>query len=320
LKLNAFAQSLVEYMTVIILIIVGMLIGQGVFERGFKGGIKQLTDSVEEAELEIIRQTPPGGVKLPECSCGAWNPTTCGHTPCLPTQMHFERTCTPSGCENSVSPPIPTFYCDFDENCCTDWELLPGGIANCGVNAPFTQTGCTACPCPGCPDDTGYSWRQCGNLSIEFGCADVHPLCYFRCDPLTLFLGETPCFPPPGPGPQPQSAFIGDHARLQNATTGYYLVSSAAACGSNNPSLCDPAVPPTPKCKSYCQPPMTPIGSGLGGSCACATGTTATLLPSPPGGTGCVCNDTTAGIQSCAGFPGYCRQGPGAAGRCTRMP
>lgn len=258
MKLHSRGQTLMEYAGIIILIILGMVIGKIVIDRGAKAGIKNLTQSVELSDQEIIRQAPSDpGINLPTCQCSAWSTGACGTGPCPPTSLYQYRSCAPLGCENSVNPHIITQKCTTDNNCCTDWQLLGPPALACGVNA-------TMAPGGSCPDDTGWSTRVCGNLPAEFSC-QPNPQCYFRCE--FLSSKALPCFLPPQSTPclPPACVFNGDNARLPSSMN-YHYMSNSAQC---NPVQCSPSNT-NACCRAYCRPNF--ILNQQGDDCECAPG------------------------------------------------
>src|SRR3989338_6198696 len=159
---NKHAQSLVEYLAIVTLITVGMIAGKQFFTGGFKGGIENLTGTVDDAFHDRLGQAPPDGSRPPSCNCGPVVKVCGGSTPdlslqCPGNEMLEYQICNPSGC-NNVAP-----RCFPDDSCCTLPQLEAG---TCGPNAPAPP----GVPGYGCDDGWGIGRWRCGSQPIRRAC------------------------------------------------------------------------------------------------------------------------------------------------------
>src|SRR6185436_8139852 len=129
---NKSGQSMMEYAGIVILIMLGMVIGKTVIDQGAKAGIKNLTESVEESDRELIQQGPTDpSVHLPDCDCSGWQFIQCGPIgPCAERESLMHRTCSGTNCGGYA-----TDTCQFNNSCCTAWQLVGPPNVACGVNA-----------------------------------------------------------------------------------------------------------------------------------------------------------------------------------------
>lgn len=300
-KLSSRGQSVIEYASIIILIMLGMLIGKIVIDRGAKAGIKNLTDSIEDSDLEILKQGGSGGYNLPDCDCTPWNALGCGPLGgCSAIELYETRTCDPLGCAAQYG--ILTERCTSSGSCCTQPLLVTGNPnTDCGVNAASYGNPPNGPGAGGCPDDAGWSTWQCGGEPLpppQFGCRydfQNPSTCWFRCGEAgpPLHPCATPCFPPPSASPciPPGCTFQGDHAGLTQDTA--WTLTTGSCAGAT-------------KCKATCTPGLIPSGS----NCVCGPNM------SPNGA--CICKCDVGYIfntPSCGN--GNCHQGSCAANRCA---
>ena len=224
---NKHAQSLVEYLAIVTLITVGMIAGKQFFTGGFKGGIENLTGTVDDAFHDRLGQAPPDGSRPPSCNCGPVVKVCGGSTPnlslqCPGNEMLEYQICNPSGC-NNVSP-----RCFPDDSCCTLPQLEAG---TCGPNAPAPP----GVPGWGCDDGYGIGRWRCGNQPIRRACqrfAGSPPGgCNFVCQNIQSF--STPC---------------------PDTTTRLYSNMNYALMNRCSDVRNPPPPPPPDKCKSVCQP------------------------------------------------------------------
>lgn len=220
MRFNTKAQSLVEYLAIFTLLAAGMIAGQQFVTGGVGGGIKNLTDTVDEAFHEPLSQAPVDpNINIPSCNCGPWvkdcgSTTPPGYNPplsCPGTEMLYYQICYPSGCNN-----VPA-YCQVDNTCCTD-KLETG---SCGPNSAGYPP---PVPAGGCPDGEGVFKKQCGNLPIIFYCGK-DPSCLFVCNKL----------------PKDSNHCVGTELRLPQSLD-YTLVPT-----------CSTPIPQPDKCKADCK-------------------------------------------------------------------
>ncbi len=150
-----------------------MIIGKAVLDRGTKAGIKNLTDSVETSDLEILKQAD-SDIDL-TCDCGNWVNGPCGGSAngalfppgcdCAPTEMLRTKTCTPTGCSQPACQCVPA------AQCCTLWTLEGTPADSCGVNAQLNPHA----------EEAGVAPQPPGNYHHQFGCVDGQGLCSRQC-------------------------------------------------------------------------------------------------------------------------------------------
>ncbi len=208
MSLSPKAQSTIEYMTIITLVIVGILIMSPYVIRSINSYFKTGDDAVEDSFLEEIDQAPPTGVTLPGCDCPQWNLADprvtrgCGGgSPCARREEHWKRDCTPIGCQVDLirfGINLPMFECrpntapfrpPPDDWCCEDWAVYmncqggprdpdgPGPLLGkcCGVNAVDAPGG-------RCPDGQVERRRFCGEANFpQYGGCIADPDCIFQC-------------------------------------------------------------------------------------------------------------------------------------------
>lgn len=185
LKLPPKAQASIEYMTIAVLVVTGIVLMGPYVLRSINAHFKSMDDQVQDSFQEEMAQAPDEDFNLDGCSCSEWQQGTCGTNGCDRFATHYYKTCGPSlGCETQFPEVGPISECRPDVSCCTPWEntgCVP--ISECpnpvaGTSGALLQTRTCA---PGNTDVT----EQCAALaSCNFICSGRLPanteLC---CDP-----------------------------------------------------------------------------------------------------------------------------------------
>ncbi len=288
-------QSLIEYVSIVTLIMVGMIIGKAVLDRGTKAGIKNLTDSVEYSDLEILKQAD-SDIDI-TCNCQPWQDAGCGGTAsgalfppgcsCLQTEMLRTKVCTPAGCSQPACECVPA------AQCCLPWVLNGTAGNSCGVNAQLNPNAadagvdCQTPPAPscphhsaGCPDNQGLCVEVCGTQSNyackgSGACPDT-VACQFTCTG-NLSNADKCANPPIGNN---------DDKRLR-ATLPYNLGNDSSVCVVPPPGPC-PFLPAGQGqcCRAYCEAGFQVYGSYPNEHCDCASGLTWNAAQQA-----CICTD-----------------------------
>ena len=175
------AQSMIEYVSVATLVMIGILVMGPYVTRSINALFKNIEDDLDDAFKEEMAQGDPS-VNVPDCYCTDLIDVMCGGGPCDPRQMYLKRDCFPAGCELF----LPGGYedCEYRDYCCTNWAET----GNCGV---------TAINAGGCPDGEMEYRNECGGdaggpATINFVCQNIcqgqvgcpappHPSCIFYC-------------------------------------------------------------------------------------------------------------------------------------------
>ncbi len=176
------AQSMIEYVTVATLVMIGILVMGPYVTRSINAFFKNIEDDVDDAFKEEMTQGDPS-VELPDCYCTNLVDQACGGGGCNSRQMWLRRDCYPLGCEIAYQAANPGWIyedCEYRDYCCTNWAET--GL--CGVNATV----------PGaCPNGEMEYEHYCGAANTrtvvcqstcqgQVGCpAPPHPLCIFFC-------------------------------------------------------------------------------------------------------------------------------------------
>ncbi len=173
------AQHSVEYMTVIILIMAGIIIGGPYVIRSWNAQMKGWDDSVTDSLQDTIEEAPSFPVQ--GCDSEPWKNTACkgiwtnqcsgAVISCGELEMLSYQPYNPGGCECEMYPVPLTIKCTADPSCCTSWSpALPNPATECGVNAT-----------PPCPDGQARQTRSCGANAPESACnGDL--ACMFACN------------------------------------------------------------------------------------------------------------------------------------------
>jgi hypothetical protein len=192
MRLPAKAQASIEYMTIVVLVVAGIVIMGPYVIRSINAHFHSLDDQIQDSYQEEIRQSPNSDFNLPDCDCGGWEPQGCGPEvsgdQCGMFERYDRKRCVPAGCEREArfSARIgPVDRCEEDDTCCTPWvndECGPSGTDNSGnpcvdlvSSRPLmSQTRL-------CADDT-LPTRQCV----------VHADCAYECTTTNLPGGALP--------------------------------------------------------------------------------------------------------------------------------
>ena len=243
------AQSVIEYVIITTLVMVGILIAGPYAVRAINAYFHHANDQVEDSFREEITQAPETGFDFDACSCSELEPQECGDgINCEVTERVWQRTCTPLGCEISlrglglgyIADTMQT--CEDDPTCCTPWELHDPLI--CGVNAaPYV-------PPDGCDDGHALEIHYCGSLGIpQYKCTDhQEPQCVFTCSSGL------------GPGAEGWCDPDGYYQNLWDNIPTHYV---------NNGLCADPGTPES-KCLGECLSSFIASSDGL--ACECPPG------------------------------------------------
>ncbi len=193
MRFSRKGQSVVEYVTIAILIMAGIVIGGPFLLNSFRAHFKMYDDSVQDSFSENIRQDPtaPAGA----CSCEAWSPRGCGEGGCSAYQRFYIRSCSGGlGCS--------TNKCENEDNCCTapmpdrcgQVPIVSGDIddqcpSRGGVSAQFAGYTGTCVKAGVDSNDCAIGERlykvTCGsaglNPRIINMCHEEHPVCDATC-------------------------------------------------------------------------------------------------------------------------------------------
>ncbi len=204
------AQTTLEYLTIITLVTVGILVMSPYVIRSINAYFKTGDDAVEDSFSEEFKQAPQTGVTLPGCDCPEWDECVpnspgcritkgCGtSSPCGRREEHWQRVCTPTGCEVDLirfGINLPMFECRPNTTdagfqwCCEDWFFnmeCQGGLQDPdGAGGPLLGKCCSvnAIRAPGgrCPDGQVARKRFCGEANFpQYDCLQ-DPGCIFQC-------------------------------------------------------------------------------------------------------------------------------------------
>lgn len=148
-KLNKdTGQHAIEYMTVIILIMAGIIIGGPYVIRSWNAQMKSWDDSVTDSLQDPLAEAP--ALSIQGCDPDPWDTVACGNvsqadpctsTPisCGETEMLSSRLFDPVGCQCATIPPQATIECNANDCCCTT-PVSTGycGAQNTSLNLPRT--------------------------------------------------------------------------------------------------------------------------------------------------------------------------------------
>jgi hypothetical protein len=268
--MNKRGQSMIEYMFIAILIILGIVIMGPYVLRSVNAHFKLWDESVQESATENITQAPVNSVPdVPlNCKCtyvsgNCGGPGIGGAGACGANQREYDLNCGTSPQDCSGQPPST---CQFDTTCCTVYSAQ-----GCGT-VPIPPGGLPPGNSPPTPGNCYYGQRiyttQCSTLPIE---CETDPSCNPACMGVVT-QGATAC--PNGP---PANGV----PLNQNYGVTYVFADDQADCASIpgcTAALCSPAggtpstTPGGPNCTycnptQYCQYYKCPAGSYNSGYC-----------------------------------------------------
>ena len=186
--MNKNCQSIVEYMFIAILVILGVVIMGPYVLRSVNAHFKLWDESVQDSSTEVITQAPANGIPIINSDCTCTDVQIgCGGSAvtqqCGGNQMGYSHNCTPLLCDGA-----PASYCQTDPGCCTTWANI-----GCGTT-PIGQTP----PAGNC--NYGYEIQSqiCGNnpgvqCVINSAC---NPQCLGVISPGSLFCATNTVNPP----------------------------------------------------------------------------------------------------------------------------
>ncbi len=278
------AQSMIEYVTVATLVMIGILVMGPYVTRSINALFKNIEDDLDDSFKEEMVQGDPN-VEVPECFCTNLIDIICGGGPCDPRQMYMKRDCFPAGCEMFLPGyPAGVEDCQYRDYCCTDWAET--GV--CGILA-------------GCPNGEMQYRNECGGDAS--GPATVNLVCQHVC------AGQVGCPDPPHPscifycidtaGNIVTPLMLNFAAYCPNDQTD--LIGNTIVTFVPNGGCTDP-----PECQAECYPGYVPSGTGWG--CECPP-------HSHPVGNTCVCDPGYFFRDGCAGSSTCLRDGC-PAGQC----
>lgn len=233
------AQHSVEYMTVIILIMAGIIIGGPYVIRSWNAQMKGWDDSVTDSLQDTIEEAPLFPVQ--GCDSTPWSDGGCGAnrinqcngaiTTCDVLEKLWYQNYNPDGCQCNIMFPVPvTIKCTADPSCCMPWSPAPPNpVTDCGVNAT-----------PPCADGEARQTRICGGSITETRCA-FDPLCVFSC---TGVFG-------PNTLPEYGDLCAGDNTGLSSGTNYTYVNPGVGNCTAT-------------KCEIQCNPTYVSYGTYCG--------------------------------------------------------
>jgi hypothetical protein len=231
--MNKNGQSMIEYMFIAILVILGVVIMGPYVLRSVNAHFKIWDESVQDSSTENITQAPVGDVPpiistCPPCtdiagSCGG----SATGLQCGANQRNYSHNCTPMLCDGA-----PASYCQSDPTCCTAW----------------TNIGCGTIPVGQSPtsDNCNYGFeiqgQQCGNNNTVQCIANpsCNPQCLGVISPGSLFCATNTASPPTtGLNQSYGITYVGNQASCPSPATcqvycdsanSYFLNSTGSAC------------------------------------------------------------------------------------------
>lgn len=132
-------QSTLEYVTLAMLVMAGILVMGPYTVRAINSYFKSSSDAVKDSFSEQYNQTAPVNVNLPNCGCIPWvGAATCGTNSCQPNERYQTRTCMPENCA------ITTRCLPDESSCCTTTSVCrgSGGGATCHNGQRLVTTTC----------------------------------------------------------------------------------------------------------------------------------------------------------------------------------
>lgn len=178
MKLSRQGQVVIEYVTIAVLIMAGIMIIGPTVVRSINAFFQSATEGVQDSMTEEFVQGPETGFRnVTTCDC---DPLTlgCGAGTCLPTERYVTWDCNPPGCYLTIGLVTD---CTPDDTCC-----LRSPTGHCGVNADTINGGQIT---GGCPDGTMEIREICGDNDITYVCSNTlgglypspYPGCEFHC-------------------------------------------------------------------------------------------------------------------------------------------
>lgn len=135
--MNRHGQSIIEYIFIAILIILGIVIMGPYVLRSVSAHFKLWDESVQDSSTENITQAPASAMPKinTNCTCTADQPGSCGGSEnglqCGSTQKSWSHNCTPLLCDGA-----PASYCKDDPTCCSTLTNLGCGTTPIGQTPP----------------------------------------------------------------------------------------------------------------------------------------------------------------------------------------
>ncbi len=267
-QLNKKGQNLLEYSTLLILVMSGIIIMGPYVIRSWNAHVKGWEDSVSDSQQDPLEFSNSTETEAPECTCRIGRPVPpcastdtsvpccgtggCGETESLISMKIYEpRNCIPlPGNDCPSAPPSP--LCETNSSCCTDWTDVGCGSGTIRLPVPRVMTN---------PDGTTVDCsftnqllqkHQCGNLSGSgptqtwYRCIDNHTSCTFACE------GSLPDFSDPAVAAAYGPLCAGDDTGLTKFGIDYSYI---------NQGTCDDPVNRNTKCQYECKEPFVPLGA-----------------------------------------------------------
>jgi hypothetical protein len=180
---NQLGQHLIEYTTILILVMAGILVMGPYVIRSWNAHLKGWEDSTRDSVTDPMTPGDPGDIVVPGCVL-FWQDGACGpvgtgafQSPCNLQQRSTVVQSTPLDCHKylpfPLDPPFnPPWICTDDPTCCEETPLLcaDGDL----LNNPPGQ--------PECPMGTRQISILCGNNPAPQYRCDADATCIPTCD------------------------------------------------------------------------------------------------------------------------------------------
>ncbi len=122
MKHRAKAQSLIEYATVAMIVVLALVFGGPFLINSINGRFRLMNNNVHDSLNEQVKQATPPAV--PICRCTDFIINACGIPPCGATEMNFSRICSPIDCQ-------PELKCEPDPSCVVTVPVDPCAGGGC---------------------------------------------------------------------------------------------------------------------------------------------------------------------------------------------
>ena len=309
---NNKGQHIIEYTTLLILVMAGILIMSPYVRRSWFANLKSwedsYVDSIEDPLMEVDDRDIVG--QLPGCSCSIQAPceqaVCCGFAGCAETEASLLKVCNILGCEpedvtctsdsRCCSTPRSTHLCGAAGGCPDRHELL---LFECGSEPKDSRSVCqitancgniclgglppsykgTLCPGDDIGLDSDTNYVTVTDCSCPLGSP---PECEIRCTPPFIPTAGVLCECPPGTVESPVRGCPPGMREQGPCNEGEYL---ASGCGDGycaldeDCGLCAPDCGPCTCGDGYCSSSenCALCAEDCGGDCFCAE-----LGPPPP--------------------------------------
>ncbi len=136
--MNKRGQSMIEYVLIAVLVILGIVIMGPYVLRSVNAHFKLWDYSVQDSFTETLTQAPVNAITniSTNCTCTT-SAGSCGSSlsQCAANQREYDHTCNPQGCDGA-----PASSCVNDTTCCTTYS--PHGCGTVPLGQSATSTNC----------------------------------------------------------------------------------------------------------------------------------------------------------------------------------